>query len=66
MTERKKLKKELSRLKSYRRNLPRLVDCSSVYGDEYYNEDDYKLIDEEIAKVERRIADIDANVLNVS
>lgn len=42
--------------------LPMLIDCSSVYGDGYYNEDDYKLIDEAIAKVEKRIADIDANV----
>lgn len=66
MTVRKKLKKELSLLKYQRRLLPLLIDCSSVYGDEYYLEDDYKLIDAQIAKVEQLIADIDTCVLNVS
>ena len=39
MTERKQLKKKLSKLKHFKANLPMLIDCSNVYGDDYYSKD---------------------------
>lgn len=59
MTERKKLKKQLSDLKRYKSALPRLIDCSDVYGYGFYNNDDLINVDEKIALVEMQIAEID-------
>jgi hypothetical protein len=59
MTERKQLKKKLSKLKHYKANLPRLLDCSNVYGDDYYTKDDLSDADKQIEEVERQIAEID-------
>ena len=42
MTERKQLKNKLSKLKHYKLNLPRLIDCSNVYGDNFYTNEDLK------------------------
>jgi hypothetical protein len=61
MTERKQLKKQLSKLKAYKRNLPRLIDCSTVYGDEVFTQKDYALLDERIKEIENKIAAIDEN-----
>jgi hypothetical protein len=37
MTELKELKKELVKLKQFKRDLPLMIDCSEVYGDGYYS-----------------------------
>lgn len=60
MTERRKLKKELSKLKSFKNSLPRLMDCSEVYGDNYFNEDILKRVEDEIKIIEEKIARIDS------
>lgn len=62
MTERKQLKKQLSKLKYYQRSLPRLIDCSNAYGDNYYNESDTDSIDKQIKEVEYRILEIDSKI----
>ena len=59
MTERKQLKKKLAKLKHYKANLPRLIDCSNVYGDDYYSKDDLSDVDKQIEEVEKQIAEID-------
>ena len=59
MTERKQLKKKLAKLKHYKSNLPRLIDCSNVYGDDYYSKDDLSDVDKQIEEVEKQIAEID-------
>ena len=59
MTERKQLKKKFAKLKQYKANLPRLIDCSNVYGDDYYTNDDLSDVDKQIKEVERQIAEID-------
>lgn len=57
MTERKKLKKELSKLMHYKRSLPRLIDCSMVYGDNFFNEQDMVDTEKRIAEIEKQIID---------
>jgi hypothetical protein len=59
MTERRQLKNKLSKLKHYKANLPRLIDCSNVYGDDYYSKDDLSDVDKQIEEVERQITEID-------
>lgn len=59
MTELRKLKKELSRLKSVRKILPILLECSELYGDCFYNESDIKRIDKEIEEVTLKLSEID-------
>ena len=59
MTERKQLKKKLAKLKHYKSNLPRLIDCSSTYGDSYFTADDLIDTDNQIKEIEQKIADID-------
>jgi hypothetical protein len=59
MTERKQLKKKLAKLKHYKANLPRLIDCSNVYGDDFYSKDDLSDVDKQIEEVEKQIAEID-------
>jgi len=59
MTVRKQLKKKLSLLKASRKYLPRLIDCSLVYGDNTYTVDDLILVDNNIALVEKQIQEID-------
>lgn len=66
MTERKQLKKKLAKLKHYKANLPRLIDCSNVYGDDYYSKDDLSDVDKQIEEVEKQIAEIDRMSENVS
>ena len=56
MTERRKLKKELSLLKYRRSQLPRLIDCSAVYGDSFYTDSYAVTLDSQIALLEQRIA----------
>jgi hypothetical protein len=62
MTERRKLKQKLSKLKYALRSLPRLIDCSMVYGDYHYTEQDTENIKKEIELVEQQIKDIDGAV----
>lgn len=64
MTERKKLKKKLAKLKHHRSHLPRLIDCSEVYGDGYYTKEDLKDIDSQIREVEKKIQEIDLAASN--
>lgn len=59
MTLRKELKKRLSKLNQYQRSLPRLIDCSQVYGDGYYAEGDSDKVDKEISEIEAAIRGID-------
>jgi len=59
MTERKKLKKELSRLKAKKKILPMLIDCSQVYGDNYFNKNYELILDSEIASLIEKIKKID-------
>jgi len=58
MTVRKQLKKKLSLLKASRKYLPKLIDCSHVYGDNSYTFDDLILIDNNIALLEKQIQEI--------
>ena len=60
MTELKQLKKKLAKLKHYKSNLPRLIDCSSVYGDEYYTKEDLLDAEKQIEELEKQIAEIDS------
>jgi hypothetical protein len=55
MTERKQLKKRLAKLKRYKANLPRLIDCSNVYGDGYYTERDLEEVEKQIAEQSKLI-----------
>ena len=59
MTERKRLKNELRKLQYYKKSLPRLIDCSEVYGDFYYDEKDLKIVDKEIELLTLKIKEID-------
>ena len=59
MTERKQLKNKLSKLKHYKSNLPRLIDCSNVYGDNFYTNEDLKDVDKQIVELEKQIKEID-------
>lgn len=65
MTERKQLKKKLAKLKHYKSNLPRLIDCSNVYGDGYYTVSDLSDVDKQIHEVEKQINEIDIKNGNV-
>lgn len=59
MTERKRLKKELSKWKHHLRNLPRLIDCSEVYGDDYYRKSDIDYVKAVIVEIENKLFEID-------
>lgn len=59
MTERKKLKKQLSKLKAFKSHLPILIDCSNVYGDNYYTKDDFEDVNNQIKDIEDKISAID-------
>lgn len=58
MTERKRLKKELAKLKLVRNGLPMLMDCSIVYGDGFYSADFLSKINAQIEEIETKIAEI--------
>ena len=62
MNERKQLKKKLAKLKHFKANLPSLIDCSNVYGDDYYTQNDLSDVNKQIKEVETRIAKIDAQL----
>ncbi len=62
MAERKTLKRQLSKLKHYQRSLPRLIDCSDVYGDNSFTKEDLKEVAQQIEKKERLINEIDKSV----
>lgn len=51
----KSLKKQLRKLKSFEKELPLLIDCSDVYGDMYYTEEDLHSVRERIKEVEKLI-----------
>lgn len=55
MTELRKLKKKLSKLKHYRSKLPSWIDCSEVYGDNYFTKEDIIDADNQIEEVEKQI-----------
>jgi len=55
MSERKKLKKYLARLKYERGLMPRLIDCSEVYGDGFYKKECLDRINKEIKEVEEQL-----------
>jgi len=57
MTELKKLKKELSKLKNYRAHLPRLIDCSEVNGDLCFTIEDLIEVEKQIEKLQKQIND---------
>ena len=65
MTIRKQLKKKLSLLKASRRNLPMLIDCSMVYGDNSYTVDDLILTDNKIALLESQISELTNTQKNI-
>ncbi len=57
MTELKKMKKELYKLKKYRAHLPRLIDCSEVNGDEFFTREDLIEVEKQIEKLQKQIND---------
>lgn len=61
MSERRELKKKLAKWKHYRSNLPRLIDCSQMYGDNTYTQADIKDADKVISGLEKQIADLTPN-----
>lgn len=62
MTERRKLKSELSKLKHLKSSLPRLIDCSNVYGDGYFTSADIDDCERKILEIEAKIKQIDEQV----
>lgn len=56
MTERKKLKRKLSKLKYYRKMLPHYIDLGNVYGDGSFDQSDIEKADKEIKELEQLIA----------
>lgn len=56
---RRAIKQKISRLKSCKKSLPRLVDCSQVYGDNSFTNDDYARIDKEIGEAEQELKQFD-------
>ena len=52
MTERKILKKKLAKLKQFKSALPRLIDCSNVNGDNFYNSKDLEDLIKQIEELE--------------
>lgn len=57
-SQRRILKKELARAVAYKNALPRLIDCSGVYGDDFFTEADYAKAEERIAEIKQQIADL--------
>ena len=55
MTERKLLKKKLAKLKQFKNSLPILIDCSEVYGDDYYNKLALERTNKEISEIEEKL-----------
>jgi hypothetical protein len=53
--QRKLLKKELHRLKSFRSQLPVLIDCSDIYGDLSWTKEDVIETDTQIEEIEDKI-----------
>jgi len=58
MNELKQLKKKLKELKCFKKELPRLIDLSEIYGDDYYNENDLFDIDRQIEEIKEKITEI--------
>ena len=52
MTERKILKKKLAKLKQFKSSLTRLIDCSNVNGDNFYNSKDLEDVNKQIEELE--------------
>ena len=65
MTLRRQLKKQLSLLKAQRRELPKLIDCSMVYGDTSYTADDLIFTDNKIALLESQISELTNTQKNI-
>jgi hypothetical protein len=59
MTERKRLKKYLSKLNQYKKRLPALIDCSRVYGDNFYTDADLVDVERNILRTQEKINKID-------
>lgn len=55
MSERKLLKKKLRRLKQARSQLPILIDCSEVYGDNYFTTKTLDDINKDIEYLEKQL-----------
>ena len=55
MTELRTLKFKLRKLNYYKSSLPRLIDCSQVYGDYSFTEEDILEVNREIEQVEKGI-----------
>lgn len=55
----KYLKKTLARLKRFKNELPSLIECSMLYGDNYYTNYDLARVKKEIAEIEQLIINID-------
>lgn len=56
LSPRRILKKKLAEAKQYKNALPRLIDCSNVYGDGTFTDADYAEADKEIERLEKEIA----------
>lgn len=61
MTERRKLKKELSKWRHYKNSLPRLIDCSDVYGDSTFTDKDVAYADFMILTIEEKLKTLPIN-----
>ena len=55
METRKQMKKRLAEAKAYKATLPILIDCSQVYGDGMFTQDDYERVDKEIAELKEKL-----------
>lgn len=56
--KKKELKKKLSKLKHYKANLPRLIDASQMYGDNYYTKDDLIDVEKQIKEIESQLSNL--------
>ena len=59
MTPKKIIKKQISKLKDMKTKYPMLVDCSRIYGDDYFNDVEYKKLCSMIEAYELRLADME-------
>ena len=58
MSPRRKLKQQLSKMKYQKKQLAFLIDCSTVYGDFYYNEKQMTSLDKDIIAIEDQLSEL--------
>ena len=55
LSERKLIKKKIHQLNKLKADYPRLMDCSEVYGDGYFNKEGLEAVESEILKLSAQL-----------